>query len=265
MLAAKLARPILLAFSYDEEIGCLGAPPMIDALLARLPRPDAVIVGEPSELSVVTGHKGSWGFRAAVRGHEVHSSLIHTGVSAVMTAAGMVDWLAGQMAEAKATAAPNDFDPPYTTLHVGLIAGGTANNITARDCTFSGEVRFLPDESVAGWQDRILAEAARREAEIRRIHPDAAITFATRMELPGFMADPGAPAERLAREITGDQGRHVVSFQSEAGHFQACGLSTVICGPGSIAQAHQPDEFITIAQLDAGTAFLRRLIQRLAA
>jgi acetylornithine deacetylase len=265
MLAAGLARPILLALSYDEEIGCLGAPPMIDALLARLPRPEAVIVGEPSEMRVVTGHKGSWGFRAAVRGHEVHSSLIHTGVSAVMAAAGMVDWLAGQMAEAARTAVPNDFDPPYTTVHVGMIAGGTANNITARDCTFSGEIRFLPGETVADWRDRIFAEAARREAELRRVHPDASITFATRMELPGFLAAPGSPAERLAREITGDDGRHVVSFQSEAGHFHERGLSTVICGPGSIAQAHQPDEFITTAQLDSGTAFLRSLIHRLAA
>jgi acetylornithine deacetylase len=265
MQAARLARPIVLALSYDEEIGCLGAPAMIAAILARLPRPEAVIVGEPSEMRVVTGHKGSWGFRAEVRGHEVHSSLIHRGVSAVMAAASLVDWLAGLMAESAETTAPNGFDPPYSTVHVGLIHGGTANNITARACSFSGEVRFLPAERVEDWRDRIVAEAAQREAALRRIHPEAAIRFETRMALPSFLAAPDSPAERRARALTGDNGRHLVSYQSEAGQFEARGLPTVICGPGSIADAHQPDESISTAQLEAGAAFVRGLIQQLAA
>jgi acetylornithine deacetylase len=263
MLAAPLRRPITLAFTRDEEIGCIGAPPLIEAMLARLPRPEAVIVGEPSEMRVVTGQKGSWGFRARVRGHEVHSSLLPTGVSAVMEAAGLIDWMRRTMDEAARTTPPNDFDPPYTTIHVGMIAGGTANNITARDCTFSGEVRSLPDESVAAWRERILAEAARRSAAMQAVHADAGIAFETRMDLPGFAAS--GPAEALARALTGDNARHVVSYQTEAGHFQGRGLSTVICGPGSIAQAHQPDEFITEAQLEAGSAFVHRLIDRLAA
>jgi len=263
MLAADMRRPVILALTRDEEIGCIGAPPMIEAMLAALPRPEAVLVGEPSEMRVVTGQKGSWGFRAHVRGHEVHSSLIHTGVSAVMQAAGMIDWMTRAMAEAAGTTPPNDFDPPYTTLHVGLIEGGTANNITARDCTFSGEVRCLPDEGVALWRDRILAEAARRTSAMRLIHPGAGIAFETRMDLPGFAA--AGPAEALARSLTGDNGRHVVSYQTEAGHFQDRGLSTVICGPGSIAQAHQPDEFISVSELDAGAAFIDRLTRRLAA
>jgi acetylornithine deacetylase len=264
MLAAGMKRPILLALTRDEEIGCIGAPPLIEAMLAEMPRPEAVIVGEPSEMRVVTGQKGSWGFRARVRGHEVHSSLMHAGVSAVMEAAGLIDWLGEQMAEGARAAPRSEFDPPYTTIHVGMIRGGTANNITARDCVFSGEVRCLPDEDPAGWRARIVAEAARREARLKAIHPDAAIRFETRMEMPGFFAAKG-PAEALARALTGDNGRHVVSYQTEAGHFQARGLSTVICGPGSIAQAHQPDEFITADQLEAGTAFVRRLIDRLAA
>ncbi len=263
MLAAGLSRPVVLALSRDEEIGCIGAPPLIDAMLADMPRPEAVIVGEPSEMRVVTGQKGSWGYRARVRGREVHSSLMHTGVSAVMTAAGLIDWMGRLMAENAAATAPNDFDPPFTTIHVGLIEGGSASNITARDCVFSGEVRCLPHEDPADWRDRILAEGARREQAIRRIHPEAAIGFETRMMLPGFVA--GAPAEAMARALTGDNGRHVVSYQTEAGHFKARGLPTVICGPGSIAQAHQPDEFITAEQLDAGAGFVRRLIERLAA
>ena len=263
MLAAPLSRPILIALTRDEEIGCIGAPPLIEAMLAEMPRPEAVIVGEPSEMRVVTGQKGSWGFRARVRGHEVHSSLLPTGVSAVMEAAGMIDWMRRAMDAAARATPPNEFDPPYTTIHVGLIAGGTANNITARDCSFSGELRCLPDESVAVWRDRMLAEAARRSAAMQAIRPGTGIVFETRMELPGFAAS--GPAEALARALTGDNGRHVVSYQTEAGHFQARGLSTVICGPGSIAQAHQPDEFIAVAQLDAGVRFLRELIQRLGA
>lgn len=261
MLAADLRRPILLAFSRDEEIGCIGAPPLIDAMLAAEPRPGAVIVGEPSQMRVVTGQKGSWGFRARVRGHEVHSSLLHTGVSAVMEAAGLIEAMRGMMREAAATAPPNDFEPPYTTVHVGMISGGTANNITARECMFSGEVRSLPGEDPSAWRERIEAEAARRERAARGVRPEASIAFETRMELPGFLADP--VAEELARALTGDNGKTVVSYQTEAGHFQAAGLPTVICGPGSIDQAHQPDEFITAEQLGEGAAFVRRLVRHL--
>ncbi|MBA3325996.1 MAG: acetylornithine deacetylase, partial [Rhodobacteraceae bacterium] len=251
MAAAGLTRPILLALSYDEEVGCLGAPEMIERLLAGQPRPEAVIVGEPSMMRVVTGHKASWGFRVHVRGHEVHSSLIHTGVSAVMTAARLVTWMDDAMAANAAAADASDFTPPYTTLHVGVIAGGTASNIAARDCTFSGEIRILPGETVAGWKERFLAEAARLEAAARAVRPEAAITVTTRMEMAGFVPETDGAAERLARALTGDNGRHVVSYQTEAGQFQERGLSTVICGPGSIEQAHQPDEFIAVDQLEA--------------
>lgn len=265
MLAAGIKRPIILALSYDEEVGCLGAPPMIEAMLSGLPRPEAVIVGEPTSMRVVTGHKASWGLRAHVRGHEVHSSLIHTGVSAVMAAARLVAWMDAAMAENVRAAVAGDFDPPYTTLHVGLIQGGTASNITARDCAFTGEIRIVPGETIAAWKGRFMDEVARLDAELRRIHPSAAITVATRMELPGFAPEEGGAAERLARGLTGDNGRHVVSYQTEAGQFQERGLSTVICGPGSIEQAHQPDEFISLDQLEAGAALVRRLIGRLAA
>lgn len=265
MLAADLRRPVLLALSHDEEIGCLGAPAMIDAILAAEPKPAAVVVGEPSMMQVVTGHKASWGMRVHVRGHEVHSSLVHTGVSAVMSAARLVAWLDRTMAENAARAADGPYAPNYTTLHVGLIQGGTAANITARDCTFSAEMRILPDESLADWKARFLAEVARLEAELRAVHPAAKITVATRMELPAFAPETDGAAEALARRITGDNGLRVVSYQTEAGQFQERGLSTVICGPGSIEQAHQPDEWLSVAQLDAGAAFVRGVIRSLAA
>ena len=265
MQAAELRRPIYIALSRDEETGCLGAPEMIDDMLAHFPRPSAVIVGEPSTMKVVTAHKGSWGFRAHLRGHEVHSSRLHSGVSAVMTAARLIGWMEDRTLENAERAAPGDLDPNWTTLHVGMIGGGTATNITARDCSFAGEVRVIPEESVDDWRERIGAEAARLTEAMQRVHPDTGITLETRMQTPGLSPEPDGIAEPLMRALTGDNSRNAVPFQTEAGQFQEAGLSTVICGPGSITQAHQPDEYIETAQLDACTAMMRRLIARLAA
>jgi acetylornithine deacetylase len=265
MRDAPLSRPIILALSHDEEIGCLRAPELIDAILRTLPRPGAVIVGEPSEMRVVTGHKGSWEFRGHARGYEVHSSLVHTGVSAISAAARLVTWTIETMAENARAGTASAFVPPYTTLHVGVISGGTAKNITARDCSFIGEIRVMPDESIAAWQERMEAEAARIEAEMQGVRPGTALTLESTITIPPLMPETDGSAERLARSLTGDNGIHVVSYQTEAGQFQEKGLSTVVCGPGSILQAHQPDEFITIDQLAAGEAFVRRLIRHLAA
>ena len=265
MARAPLNRPIYLALSHDEEIGCLAAPAMIEALLARHPRPEAVIVGEPSLMRVVSGHKAGWGFNVRVRGHEVHSSLIHTGVSAVMVAARLVAWMDAAMAENAAKGGGEPFVPPWTTLHAGTIHGGTAANIAARDCVISGEIRMLPDEPPEAWRARLMAEAARLEAEAQAIAPGARVTVESHHVLPALAPEPDGAAERLARQLTGHNGVEVVSYQAEAGQFQEQGLSTVICGPGSIEQAHQPDEFISISQLEAGAAFMDRLIARLAA
>ncbi|WP_424933427.1 acetylornithine deacetylase [Amaricoccus macauensis] len=264
MLAANLQRPIIIALSHDEEIGCLKAPEMIDAILATLPRPEAVIVGEPSDMRVVTGHKGSWEFHGHARGYEVHSSLVHTGVSAISMAARMVNWTNEVMAENARNATDNAFVPPFTTLHVGVISGGTAKNITARDCSFIGEIRVMPDEDIGEWQKTMETEAARLEAEMRVIRPEASLTLESTITIPPLEPEADGPAERIARSLTGDNGTHVVSYQTEAGQFQEKGLSTVVCGPGSILQAHQPDEFITLSQLDAADDFMRRLIDHLA-
>jgi acetylornithine deacetylase len=268
MLAAPLKRPVQIALSYDEEVGCIGAGPLSRAMRAALPPAEACFIGEPTDMKVVTQHKGMLSMQTSVRGFEVHSSLIHTGVSAVMTAARLVEWHRLRMAENRA-AAPSDsvFDPPYTTLHVGLIHGGTARNITARDCWFASEARVLPGESIEQWRARYLAEVAEVEAEIRALRPEARIDVQVRVEMEGCRKEPPveARAETLARALTGDNGEHAVSFGTEAGHFQAAGYSTCIVGPGSIAQAHQPDEYITLEAFAEGEAFLRRLIDRLCA
>jgi acetylornithine deacetylase len=269
MAAAGLRRPILIALSRDEEIGCIGAPEMIDAMLAALPPPEIAIVGEPTMMQVVTGHKAGIGLATHVRGHEVHSSVLHRGVSAVMNAARLVTWLEDRMIEnrSSAPAAPGDdlFDPPYTTLHVGQIHGGTANNITARDCRFMADIRVLPSEDPAQWEERYRAEVGRLQARMRQTHRDAAITVERSHHVPGCRPEPDGPAERLARLLTGDNATRVVSYGTEAGQFQERGLSTVVCGPGSIDVAHQPDEHITLDQMAQAETFVRRLIAQLAA
>ncbi len=262
-----LRRPLQLALSYDEEVGCTGAPPMIAAMAGHLPRAGAVIVGEPSRMGVVTGHKGGSGFWVTLRGHEVHSSLLPEGVSAIMEAARIIDWANGVnegLQAARPSGVAGLFHPPFTTLHAGMIQGGTAHNITAADCRFFFEFRVVPDESVADWEARFRAECARVEAAMRRVHPGCAVLAERTFTLPPLAPETEGAAEALARKLTGDNGRHVVSYGTEAGHFQAAGFSAVVCGPGDIAQAHQADEFIEISQFEAGHDFMRRLLAELA-
>lgn len=265
MLAADLRRPVQIAFTYDEEVGCFGAPPLIDAMSAALPRAAAVIVGEPTNMTVVTGHKAIAELRTHVRGHEVHSSLMHLGVPAVMVAARLIGWIEARGAENRAAAAGAalGYEPPWTTLHVGMISGGTAHNITARDCRFTLDIRALPTEPMDGWIARYRAHAAEVEAEIRKIHPDAAITVDVHGLVPGCRPEEDGAAEALARRLTGDNGTHVVAYAAEAGQFQDGGYSTVLCGPGSITQAHQPDEYIERSELAAADRFMTRLIGEL--
>jgi acetylornithine deacetylase len=258
-----VARPLQLALSYDEEVGCLGAPPMIDRMLEILPKAGAVIVGEPSMMNAVTAHKGGLGIETHVNGFEVHSSLMHQGVSAIMSGARLIEW-ANQTNGESAAAEPSPiaamFEPSYTTLHIGTIEGGTANNITAKDCRFSVDMRVLPDEDPDRWRELFMEQVARVEADMKAIRPDTSIDVATGFWVPGLRPEEDGEAERIVRQITGDNGEHVVSYGTEAGQFQSRGYSAVICGPGSIAQAHQPNEFIEIAQFDAGAAFLEKMI-----
>ena len=264
----NLARPVQIAFTYDEEVGLLGAPVLADAMRAAgMTRCSTMIVGEPTMMKVVTGHKGGSGWDVHVKGHEVHSSLLPQGVSAVMWAARLIDWAnrenAAIMARAPGPlAAP--FDPPFTTLHFGQIKGGTAHNITAGDCWAGFEFRVVPGESVAEWEEKFLAECARLTAEMRKVHPDTGITATRYFAAPPLEPQTDDAAEALARRLTGDNATHVVSYGTDAGHFQARGWSVVICGPGDIAQAHQADEYLSVAQFEEGKAFMERLLDALA-
>ena len=262
-----VARPLQLALSYDEEVGCLGAPPMIERMLEVLPRAELAIIGEPSMMQAVTGHKGGIGYNVHVVGYEVHSSLMHTGVNAIMAAAPLIDWANARNAENRAQPATELaalFDPPWTTLHVGQISGGTAHNITAKDCCFGMDFRVVPGEDAEGWGQRFEAEVRAAEAAMQAVRPEARIDLRPRFRVPGLQPEEAGAAEGLVRQITGDNGRHVVSYGTEAGQFQEAGYSAVICGPGDIAQAHQHDEYITVAQFEAGHAFMRALLGRLA-
>lgn len=266
-LKAGLKRPLQLAFSYDEEVGCLGAPSMIAEMRRTLPPAAAVIVGEPSMMRAVSGHKGGTGFTVHVRGFEVHSSLLHTGVNAIMYGAKLIEWAneqnAGNMAATPGPLAAQ-FDPPFTTVHVGTISGGTAHNITAKDCWFGVDFRCVPGEDMEAWKAAFLARVAEVEAEMQAIRPETGIDTAIRFYVPPLQPEPDGAAEGLVRGITGDNGHHVVSYGTEAGQFQARDYSAIICGPGDIAQAHQPNEYITVAQFEAGEQFMHRLITHLA-
>jgi acetylornithine deacetylase len=266
-LRMPLKRPLQIALSYDEETGMTGAPPMIDHMLAHgMPQASAVIVGEPSMMRVVTGHKGGFGYQVQVRGHEVHSSMMHEGVSAVMMAAELISW-ANKMNRAAAAAKPGpldaDFVPPYTTIHVGTISGGTAHNITARDCRFEIDFRVVPGEDHEDWKARFLDEVETLNRQMSAIHPDASISVEQDFGVAGLTPETNGTAESLARRLTGDNATNVVSYATEGGLFQERGYSTVICGPGNIAQAHQPNEFVSIDQFRQGEIFMTRLLKHL--
>ena len=263
-----LRRPMQLALSFDEEVGCTGAPPMIEAMQPVLPKGAAVIVGEPSMMKTVTGHKGGQGFWVDIWGFEVHSSIMHTGVNAIMEAARIIDW-ANSVNVAERAKTPSDvaamFDPPWTSLHTGLISGGTAANITAKHCAFDIGFRAVPDQDPAFWRERILTRIREVEAEMQAVHPEARIDVTEKFHVPGLKPETDGEAEVLARALTGDNGTHVVSYGTESGQFQEAGYSAIVCGPGDIAQAHQPNEFITVAQFNAGHEFVKKLVDRLAA
>ncbi|MBE0553174.1 MAG: acetylornithine deacetylase [Rhodobacteraceae bacterium] len=260
-------RPLQLALSYDEELGCTGAPPMIETMKQVLPLGEIALIGEPSRMALINGHKGGTGFHVHVKGFEVHSSLLPYGVSAVMEGARLIQWLNDRNAQIQAQVPSPQaaaFHPPFTTLHVGQIRGGTANNITAADCHFSIEMRVVPDEVLEDHAAAVVAEAARLAAAMQKLRPEAGITLTRFFGVPGLKPEAGGAAEALVRRLTGQNASGVVSYGTEAGQFQEAGYSAVVCGPGDIAQAHQPDEYLEISEFEAGRRFMEALLDEVA-
>ena len=266
MLAANLKRPLIFALSYDEEIGCLGAPRMIDEISKRVPSPSAVIVGEPTNMDVIDGHKGIAAFRVTVTGYTTHSSQTDRGVSAVEAAAKLIAKIA-DMRAAKAAAADADspFKPPYSTMTVNVAHGGTQLNIMAGEAYFEWDMRVIPGDSRQELIDEFTDFARGVEAEMRVKAPGCRVQIEQMTDAPALAPYADNPAADLAKSITGRNSTGVVAYAAEAGQFQEAGFSVVLCGPGSIDQAHQANEFITLEQVREGTKFLRRLIERMSA
>ncbi|MEH0194900.1 acetylornithine deacetylase [Caulobacter sp. CCNWLY153] len=266
LVAGDLKRPVHLAFSYDEEVGCLGAPDMIEVIARDLPRPALVVVGEPTDMVAVQAHKGIASYWVTVTGREAHSSLTHLGVSANMVAVKLMSHLVELSERLERQADPaSPFMPKGATLTIGQVNGGTAVNILARQCLFVFDLRTPPGLDPQAILADFFALADRLDAEVRAKAPEGGVKVEVRSLTPSFAPEPNGVAEAFARRMAGDNGpARVAPYAAEAGQFQGAGFSTVICGPGSIDQAHQPDEYVEIAQMERGAQFMRRLIDDLA-
>jgi acetylornithine deacetylase len=258
--AAALRRPVHIVLSYDEETTCLGSRDVIAWFGRDEPRPGAIIVGEPTMMEVADAHKGVATLRTRVIGREAHSALPALGANAVAAAADVVSEIGRLAREYEEGPLDPRFTPPYSTLHVGIIKGGTARNILARECTFHWEFRGLPEVPTASALAKVQAFVdAVALPRLTRFVEGPSITTEIEADVPPLRAEPGSAAETLALRLTRSNARTAVSFATEAGHFQAAGLPAVICGPGSIDQAHKPDEFVDESQLAACLAFLDNL------
>lgn len=265
---APLARPVIVAVTYDEEVGCWGAQALVEAWRAHVPRPAACIVGEPSGMDVVDAHKGSFDYTTRFLGRGGgHASTPPDGMSAVAAAALFAAEIHAIGVELRADPPPTaPFDPPWTTLQVGRIEGGSARNVLPGAATIDWEIRPAAAADAARAKARLAALAADRlSPEMRRAAPDARIETIVHGEAPALERAPDNVAADLAERLTGRPGRRAVSFGAEAGIYQADGVPSVICGPGSIAQAHIVDEFVERAQLALCLAAFERLADALAA
>jgi acetylornithine deacetylase len=264
LVKRKLREPIHLCFSYDEEVGCIGVRSLIDVLKDRPNKPRFAIIGEPTNMQVGVGHKGKHSFRCTVHGHEAHSSLVHQGDNAVEAAAELVSKLK-EIARRKRDHGPfdPDFQPPYSSVHTGVIHGGTALNIVPRECSFDFEMRQLPGDDVGAVISELKEFAAKRLLpEMHAVDPETRILIEEMTAAPGLSTPIDHEATQLAATLSGSNGTTKVSFATEGGLFAEAGIPTVICGPGSIDQAHKPDEFVALEQIARCEAFLQRLIDR---
>jgi acetylornithine deacetylase len=263
-LRRGLVRPLHFALSYDEEVGCIGVRRLVDDLRKRGIKPAGCIVGEPTGMRLVVAHKGKKSYRCRVRGHEAHSALTPLGVNAVQVACEIVAFLT-QMARRFRDRGSFDaaYDVPYTTVHTGVIHGGTALNIIPRDCSFDFEFRHLPFDD----PDELLADVKRFAStllpEMHAVDPRTSIQFDALSTLPGFDTHGGSDIAELGRRCNRTQDFGKVSFGTEASLFYQADIPAIICGPGHIAQAHQPNEWVALEQLALCEAFMRRLMDEL--
>lgn len=263
-LARKLNTPIHFAFSYDEEVGCIGVRRMIDMVNGLGVKPKMCIVGEPTNMQVTIGHKGKHSYRVRTRGLEAHSSLAPAGVNAVEYAAEAVTYLKG-MARRIAADGPFDalYDVSHSTVHTGTIRGGTALNIVPKDCTFDFEFRYLPEIGHEGYFsefDTYLRETL--EPQMHAIDRTTGFTVEELSSIPGLNMDPGAEVVTFAKSLAGRNDHGKVAFGTEAGLFQQRGgIPTVVCGPGSVDQAHKPNEFVSLEQIEKCERFMEKLME----
>lgn len=263
----RLSRPLQIAFSYDEEVGCIGVRRLLDLMKQMPVKPFACIVGEPTLMKVATGHKGKTALRAVCRGHEGHSALAPQAVNAIYLASDLIGQIRDVQASLEQTGARDAaYDVPYTTLHVGTIRGGRALNIVPNECEFAFEIRNLPADNPLA----ILDDLRERSDVIARRLRQANLTSEIELEVtntyPGLDTPVGHDLVQLANELSGCSDHVKVAFGTEGGLFQeTLGVPVVVCGPGSITQAHKPDEYVTKDQLAACDAFMAGLLGRLAA
>jgi len=260
-LRKQLQLPIHYAFTYDEEVGCIGVHNLIDDIVKNLPLPRAVIVGEPTSMKIIGGHKGSRSYTTTIKGKPAHSSDPRQGANSIMAAARLVTYLEELQQELQENSdSSNAFDPPYSTVDLGKIAGGTANNIIPEYTTIQWGFRPLPTEDAHALEKKVFDHIDNHLLpELKKQSKDTNITTELTNEMVPLLPDHQSPAEQLIRHLTGLNESGVVSFGTEAGTYQKANIPAVVFGPGSITQAHQPDEFIEISQLEACVDFMFQL------
>jgi acetylornithine deacetylase len=263
--AMDLARPLHLFVSYDEEVGCQGAQRLIEDLHDSGLKPALCIVGEPSGMKPILAHKGKLNVGVTVRGVPGHSSEPDKGVNAIYAAAAAISWIAGE-AKRLSREGPFEegFDPPHTSIHVGTVEGGTILNIIPERAAFVMEWRNIPGDEPHHHLQRLKDfVAANIEPAMKAVNPATGFSYEIQVEMPGLSLDPGHELATVVKRLTGSNSTGKVSYGTEGGFYQNAGIATIICGPGHIAQAHQPDEFVAQTELDACDAFIRRLAKQL--
>jgi acetylornithine deacetylase len=260
-LAAKMDAPLHLAFSYDEEVGCIGVKSLIADLQDMNLKTAGCIVGEPTSMQPVIAHKGTHRFRCCVTGREAHSSYTNLGVNAIEYAARIIVYIR-QMADRFAQLETRDygFTVPYTTMQTGLIRGGLASNIVPKECIFDFEARTMPGTDATHLLQEVESYAARLLPEMLLVEPNAKIAFERLASAPGLSTQEHEAIVQLAIALSRNKATGAVSYGTEAGLFQGAGIPTVVCGPGSIEQAHRPNEFVPLEQVAQCEAFLLRLL-----